>query len=80
MSMMQRCPTLRDPAGECPVSFWRFAGPLLAGNLASMGAAYATRAALQDAHAETRQTAGAVVGLSAFWLVAGLGWVIANRR
>jgi uncharacterized membrane protein len=52
----------------------------LAGNIASAGASWATRAALRNAHPETQQTAGTVVGLSAFWLVAGLGWVVANRR
>jgi len=66
--------------GEKPVSFWRFAGPVIAGSLVARGAAWATTATLTAAHPTTRKTAATFVGIGAFWLVAGLGWVAFNRK
>lgn len=65
---------------EQPISFWRFAGPVLAASLAASGARYAAKAILTDAHPDTQKTAAATVGVGTFWLVVGIGWVVANRR
>jgi hypothetical protein len=65
---------------ERPVSFWRFAGSVLAGQLGALGARAATRHAFAGAPLETRVTAGRVAGISAFWLIGGLTWVATSRR
>lgn len=68
------------PAYECPVSFWRFAGPILVGNLAAWGAVALTGQVLADAHPTTQKTARIVAGLGTFWLVGGLSWVALGRQ
>ena len=65
---------------SCPVHFWRFAGPVLAGNLVAFGTGWAVKRALAADHPATQRTAAAMAGIAAFWLIGGLTWVAVNRR
>ena len=60
---------------RCPVSFWRWAAPVVAGNFAALGASYIARKAAAGRHPTTISTISLVTGASAFWLVGGLTWV-----
>lgn len=72
---------LADPSPtERPLSFWGFAGPVLAGSLASGLARWGAKAATTDAHPETQKLAATAAGIGVFWLVAGLSYVAINRR
>jgi hypothetical protein len=68
------------PPAECPVSFWRFAGPVLAGQLGGAGAAALGRYATAGAHPTTRATAATILGIAGFWLAGGLTWIAVSRR
>lgn len=70
---------LADP-DECPVSFWRFAVPVIAGSAAAGGARYLARRALASAHPTTRATTATIAGIATFWMIGGLGWVLASPR
>jgi hypothetical protein len=63
-----------------PASFWQFAGSVVAGNVAALGAAYLTRAATRGETESTRNTAAAFTGIAAFWLVGGLTWVMLTKK
>lgn len=66
---------------ECPVSFWRFATPVILGNFAGLGAGALARTLFAPgAHPRTRETVSTIAGIAAFWIVAGSAWIIANRR
>lgn len=71
---------MNDLIPTCSVSFWRFAGAVVAGNVAALGAVYIARKALVGEHETTQKTAAAFTGLSAFWLVGGLTWVALSRK
>jgi hypothetical protein len=71
---------LNASADERPLSFWHFAGPVLAGSVAGGLARMGTKAALASAHPKTQMLGATAVGIAAFWLVAGLGYVALNRR
>lgn len=63
-----------------PVTFWHFAGSLLTGQAASLGAVWVTKRLLTREHPETQRAAATVAGITAFWLVAGTTWVLLSRR
>jgi hypothetical protein len=65
---------------ENPVSFWRFAAPVIAGNAAAWGTVWLTKRALKGAHPTAQKTAATLVGIGTFWIVGGLGWVALSRR
>lgn len=65
---------------KCPASFWKFAGPVLVGNLAGLGANWLTRKLATGAHPETARTMGMLVGGAMFWLAGGLTWVALHPR
>lgn len=63
-------------------TFWRFATPVLLGNMASLGAAALTRSFVSQApeNEEVRKLSGTFVGIGTFWLVAGFTWIYMNRK
>lgn len=63
-----------------PVNFWCFAGPVLLGNLATVGAVWLTRKAFADEPERTQKTAAAFTGIAAFWLTAGLAWIAIAKK
>jgi len=65
--------------GERVTSFARFSGAVIAGQLAAMGARYATKRLLAN-DPETGKTASTFVGIGAFWLIGGLAWVALTRK
>lgn len=72
---------MNDLSPACrPVSFWHFAGSLLAGQTASLGTVWITKRLLAKEHPETQQAAATVVGVAAFWITAGATWILLSRR
>lgn len=67
-------------ADQCPVSFIRFAAPVITGTIVSTGAAALTRKVFKTEHADTANTAATAVRIGAFWIAAGLTWVLMTRR
>lgn len=65
---------------RCPVTFWRFAVPLVVGNLAGIGTGYVARRLATKEHPSTAKTIGIISGTIAFWTVAGTMWVALNRN
>lgn len=63
-----------------PMSFWHFAGSVMAGNAAAVAAVYLTRKAFERDSEAIRNTAAAFTGLAAFWLAGGLTWVALSKR
>ena len=66
---------------RCPASFWRFAGPVIAGNLAALGVGYVVKRSMSETtHPTTRKTVSMFAGGATFWLVGGLTWVAMHPR
>ncbi len=64
--------------GAKPESFWHLALPVLTGQLGAAGAAWLAGQTMQDASKERRAMTSTIVGISAFWLFAGLAWTAMN--
>jgi len=69
-----------DLAQPCAVSFWRFAGAVIAGNLAAIGIGALAGNHFKNDATITRKTAMTFAKIGTFWLVAGGTWVFLNRK
>lgn len=76
----QQMPVRELSQTECPVSFWRFAGPVTAGQLGALGVGFLVRDLYRDSHPKTKESAATIAGIATFWIITGIGWLIANRR
>lgn len=65
---------------KCPASFWRFAGPVIMGNLAALGVGYMAKRMMPDAHPTTRTTIALLSANATFWIVGGFTWVAMHPK
>ena len=64
----------------CAVNFWTFAVPVLVGNAVALGVGYATKKAFNGDHASTQEAAKCATKAGAFWVAAGLTWIVMAKR
>lgn len=64
---------------KCDVSYWKFAGTVIIGNIAGLAGGALARRLTENETRATREAMASFTHLAAFWLAGGIAWFLFTR-